>query len=284
MYKINNVPLYDAYSIINNPLENCYDSDGNLLDKGYDLRIMSYNIQWLLSNNPPEMVQKILHYYKPDVIGCQEAYNGAHPNNIATAFAGYNIGALGLQNNKTMIVTDTKYEMEDYTSKNFAVRYIEARGYNKTYITVKGKRVCLVNTHLETYSNGNGEAAQIAGAKEIFDLVKDEPYFIITGDFNVQCKSKSDPSYNTVIKQFIDAGYDSANCSDKNGWHYTFGNSRVPLTQETGYYLDQIITNLDIVKVEVDKIKVKTLGYWNDHMPIIATLKFKDENSQNQPI
>ena len=109
----------------------------------------------------------------------------------------------------------------------------------------------------------------------VFNLVQNEPYFIITGDFNTVCKSVNDTEYTTIMKQFIDAGYHSANCSAQHGFldTWTAGST----ASGTWYPCDHIITSANIsmntVIVDTTKIDVaEQTGQAIDHLPIVAYL------------
>jgi len=77
------------------------------------------------------------------------------------------------------------------------------------------------------------------------------------------------------MKQFIDAGYNSLNCSPQHGFLNTWTSGKD--TSGTWYCLDQIITsaNLALKSVTVDQTKLNYLDGENsiDHLPVIAVIE-----------
>ena len=242
----------------------------------FDLTVMTYNVQFFSGRNTENTAAQIVNYYKPDIAGIQELGSvSSIPPVVEAVFSGYEY-KLGIQTNKSLTASRIplrKYEVNLY--KNNAG---ETRGYQKAYITVKDRQILWINTH---HATSSFEAQKVAQAEELFNLVKNEPYFIITGDFNTVCKSTDDAEYITIMKQFIDAGFSSANCSEQFGFINTW-TSTAEMTQDNGYPCDHIITNLEIVRVMPDEIKINTGGNSSlDHIPLIAKLKFKEKSANN---
>lgn len=238
----------------------------------FDLTVMTYNVQFFSGRNTENTAAQIVSYYKPDIAGIQELGSvSSIPPMVDAVFSGYEC-ELGIQTNKSL--TASRIPLSNYEVNLYKNNAGETRGYQKAYITVKGRQILWINTHHATSSY---EAQKVAQAEELFNLVKNEPYFIITGDFNTVCKSTDDNEYKTIMKQFIDAGFNSANCSEQFGFINTW-TSAAEMTQTNGYPCDHIITNLEIVRVIPDEIKIKTGGSSAlDHIPLIAKLKFKED-------
>ena len=77
---------------------------------------------------------------------------------------------------------------------------------------------------------------------------------------------------NPILREFS-----SANCSEQFGFIKTW-TSAAEMTQTNGYPCDHIITNMEIVRVIPDEIKINAGGSSAlDHIPLIARLKFKED-------
>ena len=274
IYDKNGTSLNDvAYDIEGTLLNQAYDIDGNELFNDNTLTVMTYNVQWFSHINSNQTMQEsIFDTYDADIIGLQELTktSSTMPSLGETLFADYTYQAIGGQTNKTGIVS--KIELSNTTTANFVRQASETRGYQKTYITVNGTPICWVNTHLET---SGSESVKVAQAQEVFNLVQNEPCFIITGDFNTVCKSTSDTEYTTIMKQFVDAGYNCANCTEQHGFLDTWTDGST--ASGTWYPCDHIITssNIDINTVIVDTTKIDVAsqtGQSIDHLPLIAYL------------
>lgn len=272
VYDIDGANTSTVYEVDGSTLTQAYDIDGEELLSNSNLVVMSYNVQWFSAlNGNEEMQQGIIGEYNADIIGLQElTKTGTIPSVGTTVLSDYPYKYIGTQSNRTGLAS--KRALSNVSSSLFSTQASEQRGYQKAYLTVGDKTICWVNTHLETSSYENVKVAQAA---ELFDLVENEEYFIITGDFNTVCKSVNDTEYTTIMKQFIDAGYNSANCSQQHGFldTWTDGNT----ASGTWYPCDHIITsaNISIDEVIVDETKIGVAaqtGQTIDHLPIIAYL------------
>lgn len=271
VYEKNGNQISHVYDVSGTMLNQAYDIDRNpLLQNESNFTVMSYNVQWFSGlNSNKSMQESILAEYNADIIGLQEL-GSSMPSLGAELLSAYQHITLGSQYNKTGMAS--KYSLENVVSASFTHQDGETRGYQKAHFTALGKNICWVNTHLETSSH---EAAKVAQAQEVFELVQDEPYFIITGDFNTVCKSVYDTEYNTIMKQFIDAGYNSANCSAQHGFIDTWTSGST--ASGTWYPCDHVITsaNISINNVIADTTKIEVAaqtGQSIDHLPLIAYL------------
>lgn len=277
------MPVYDVYghdlgqsvyALDSSPLNQAYDINGNpLFTTSSGLVVMSYNVQWFSELNAnQEMQTEIIETYLPNIIGLQElSFTNSMPALGQVLFSDYPYSAIGTQQNKSGIVS--KIALSGVTSVLYSTQAsADTRGYQKAYFQFNGKTICWLNTHLETSSY---ESAKVAQAHELFEAVQNEDYFIITGDFNTVCKSVNDTEYTTIMKQFIDAGYHSANCSEQHGFIDTWTGGKS--ASSTWYPCDHVITsaNIDIDNVIVDTSKIDVAaitGQTIDHLPIIAYL------------
>lgn len=273
IYGIDGKALTEAYGMNGIQINEAYDAPGNRIwnadaePESNLLTVMTFNIGEMQGRNTNAVLSHILDTYHADIIGLQEVYKASLPNAFDTVFADYRYRAFANQVNKTAIVS--KLALDDATSGIFVSQTIEQRGYNKTYINANGKRICWLNAHLETTQGGVAKANQ---AKELYDIARQETYFIITGDFNTICRSVSDTEYTTIMRQFLDLGCHSANCSEQFGFENTWSGD-TSLSSSNSYPCDHIITshNLPIKQVVFDKYKTTiTSSATIDHIPIIA--------------
>lgn len=266
----------DAVNII-------YDQNGNQLSQAYDMNdnelipteppnfvVMSYNVQIFTGLNANEQLQQnIISTYNADIIGLQEV-GGSIPEIGQSLLSDYSYKELGVGTNKTALASTLP--LNSVSNTVFTNQASETRGFQKAYINFNGKNICWINTHLETSDN---ESVKVAQAQEIFNAVQSETYFIITGDFNTVCKTVTDPEYTSIMAQFINAGYNSANCSLQHGFLDTWTSGYT--ASGTWYPCDQIITsgNISIQSVIVDTSKIDVAAVTHqsiDHLPIIAYL------------
>lgn len=270
IYNVNGTQLGAAYDVEGEELEQAYDVNGNPLIDRADLIVMTYNVQWFSGLNANQsMQQSIIDAYRADVIGLQELHSSM-PEIGTAVLSDYPYITLGGMSNKTGMAS--KIQLNNASTANFSTQASETRGYQKAYITAEGKTICWINTHLETSSY---ESVKVAQAAEVFALVENEDYFIITGDFNTVCKTTADEEYTTIMKQFIDAGYHSANCSDQHGFLDTWTSGST--ASGTWYPCDHVITsaNISIDNVIVDTTKIdvaEQTGQPIDHLPLIVYL------------
>ena len=272
IYNVNGAQLNTAYDVEGEELEQAYDVNGNPLIEqiATGFAVMTYNVQWFSGlNSNQSMQQNIIDTYSANIIGLQEL-RGSMPDVGTAVLSDYPYIQLGTQTNKTGMAS--KIQLSNVASGTFDSQASETRGWQKAYITVDGKTICWINTHLETSSY---ESVKVAQAAEVFAMVQNETYFIITGDFNTVCKSVNDTEYTTIMKQFIDAGYNSANCSEQHGFLDTWTSGST--AGGTWYPCDHVITsaNISIDNVVVDTTKIDMAaetGQSIDHLPLIAYL------------
>lgn len=273
-----------VYNVEGNSINTIYGNSGSALIQAYDINgnplisvspvsftVMTFNVQWFTEINSDEtLLEEIFNAYDADIVGLQEVRtgNGNIPEPGKTVLeARYDYIYQGNQNNKTAIASTIS--LSNVSANLFSVG---SRGYQKAYFTVGGRTICWINTHLETSSY---ESQKVAQAQEVFNLVQNENYFIITGDFNTVCKSVNDTEYTTIMKQFVDAGYNCANCTEQHGFIDTWTSGSTAIG--TWYPCDHIITspNISINTVIADTTKIDVASQTSqsiDHLPLIAYL------------
>lgn len=253
----------EFYNMYGERLRCSYDASG-IPVLSNKIRLVSLNIESFSPRNVYAL-NHILANYKPDFIQMQEAIGSENSFELyLPKYAKY----FGQQSSWRTGVASYFGVLEN-NFKAYDVNSTEGkRGYQKTILNVCGKRVILVNTHLETQEYVRGKQAE-----ELFNLVKDEEYFIISGDLNVACKSITDADYISVIKPFVDIGCNLANCTEETGFINTWTSSTTDMTE--GYPTDNIITSGNITFDELifDYHKLSYGGDTEiDHIPIFAVL------------
>lgn len=285
LYDVHGNLVNMSYDVDGETAQNLYDVYGNPLqpiEPAATLKVMSYNVgQWYNGTLTAVPTDQYETYYAlqrgfmtrndPDIVCVQEyasTFSSGHSANEV-------IGSLfdySYQNNGSSYqrkIMYSQHEMNDITNANYEGY---TWGYQKGRISIGGKDIWIINTHLATSST---ESQKVAQARLLFDMVGELEYFIILGDFNTVCTSVNDTEYTTIMKQFIDAGYHSANCSNQHGFLDTWTES----TDRTGVWCpcDHIITSSNIVMsdvmVDYSKVAVSSVnGVRIDHCPIIAEL------------
>lgn len=282
--------IYDKYG---NVLSAIYDKNGQALTTAYDasgnvvfsdedavnLKIMSYNCgQWLTGGgtgtstesqnaiNHRNLLLSIMSAQNADVMCVQEYWGSIGgqtvPNILQPYFAYYReVKAYSSYSGHAVF---SKYPINSFSTTNLG----DNRYLDHFYIEVDGKKIDIFNCHLSTSSN---EDLKVAEAETVFNTVRNYDSFILCGDFNTVCKSINDEEYTTIMKQFIDEGFNSANCSEQHGFIDTWTSGKT--ITGTWYPCDQIITSADIqmLRVSVDTTKLTDgLSENIDHLPIIA--------------
>ena len=281
VYNLNGSQISIVYGVSGSELAQAYDIDQNpLLDVGDTLTVMTYNVQRCRGINSQQTMQNaIFNAYNADIIGLQELGSEVSLPSVLSALDNYAVKQFSNHNNKVLMVKKTgslsNVVIADFTNQDpqDASQYNETRAYMKADITVDGKTVTWINTHL-CYLTASVKYLQMA---EIFALAEQCEYCIITGDFNSQEVTATSDDYIDMYKQFVDAGYNLANNSPQSGFTNTFTESATASTlSELTKAPDTIITtsNIDILGVTFDTTKFSYLnGSSIDHIPVIALLR-----------
>lgn len=237
--------------------------------------VMSYNVQWFYGRNANTIMQNaILDKYNPDIIGLQEFRDNVSDIPIwTTLFKNYSYTNYTTSGNTNYKGLASKVPFGTVQAVAFATQGTETKGYSKTYLDIDGKSVCWVNAHVD-----NDETVKVAQCHELFEVVQNETYFILTADMNTDyCFSTEDEEYTTIMKQFIDAGYHSANCSEQHGFLGTYCGAPTIPEYNDGVMRpdDHIITsaNITINSVFADATKAMPIFLDTnniDHFPLVA--------------
>lgn len=261
------------------------------------IRVMTYNTGgWYIgdhTNVPAEKLENyrtlqshILSMRDPDIAVFQEYWHYFDRNNtipsrdfLSPYFSEiYEFDSNSKSYGKAMV--SKTLPLEDYAHFRFNC-YVDHPtygneyyyGFERAYINVNGKRICIINTWLD--SSDNYWAARKSEVEQLVSYVANEPYFILMGDFNVNPSGTNDQHYIDFIKPFVDAGYNVCNNAMKNGsfakyWTYYSGT-----TSQSHEALDQIITSSNIIvdNVYIDTVKLNdTIADRIDHVPFLADL------------
>lgn len=268
VYSVRGNELKNVFATESITLESCRNLKGEVIYNLGEFVVMTYNVQWWSKINAiADVTDTIINTHNPDVIGFQEY------KDKATYLNGFGFTDIQISNSKyatNLKCVASKHKLSEVTEKTFDVHGRETRSYQKMYINVGSKKICLINVHLDYIP----QDTQISQAKELFELVQNEEYFIIMGDLNTFCKSVSDADYIDMMAQFDNAGYHLANCSEQYGFLNTWSDG-VDETATDWWQTDNVITSGNIVinKVIVDKTKITAATGQNiDHLPLIARL------------
>ena len=257
-------------------LGEAFDMTGNdLFSASFSFVAMSYNVQWYTAtNNSLEYQQYLLEEYEPDVIGFQEFQHddvSTIPQMAVDSMSDDYDYEMGDYGNKNALAS--KYELNDFQTIPHTIQTINGQSYSTASIFVGGKEIFIITAHLTTTTF---ESEKLNQAHELFLMLQNHPRFILMGDFNTTCKEKTATEWVQLMKQFIDAGYNSANCSDAFGFIDTWTDGK---TKEGSvwYPCDHVITsqNITINEVIADETKIpygeqKDRGI--DHLPLVAFL------------
>lgn len=285
-YTKDGIEIFHAYDINGNYLNQAYDINGNEIfhrdiPEGKEkLSVMSYNVEYFIGINAQlNMQREILNKNKPKIIGCQELTRvGVIPEVGQTLFNDYPIKFLSPSNSRNDSGCMSMLELYNSTITPFQAQdphdweaYQTIRGYLKTYFNFNGKRICWINTHLSYHTEYT-----YAQMNELLEIVSNEEYFILMGDFNSSFSSFTSEYYNNTYKKFVDVGYNLVNNSPKSGITKTYTSARYAelLTQFLSNP-DVIIVsgNIDIYSTNFDTTKLFYLdGNVIDHIPVCAVL------------
>ena len=146
----------------------------------------------------------------------------------------------------------SKQPFYNVTKNNFSAG---GRLYWKAHMYINGRKVCIINTHLnfdDTY-----RADEIT---ELLDIMDDEEYVIVCGDFN----TKTTEEYNA----FTNAGYKIANCG-------IFGNFITCPNDANNKMLDNCIVSPNISIQSVKTVDGTGVNHISDHVALVVELGIK---------
>ena len=273
------VPSTEIQSVVGtNVIQNNLDADMTVEfacedPKENSLTIMTYNVQYFTGLNEDETMQaEILDEYNASVISLQELryeYKRAAETNVFDPrYWNMRVGNENLPNGIA-----TNYGLSNVHHHFFTNQYsTEDKGYETAEMKWKGKTIFLISAHLTTSVHQTEKVAQMT---ELFNLVQTKETFILMGDFNLICMDTTHTDYINMVKPFVDAGYNVANCSSQHGFIGTYSDG----TSSSSSFLptDNIITSADFTMSNVrrDTIKIAAAEDQNktiDHVALICEL------------
>jgi len=291
VYDASGNELTAVYDAIGNELDYAYDASGNVIySKGTTptntIRVMSFNVGCFYTEYFPcpndkgkifyQRNRTIFNNSKPDVCGMPEWYKyiGAIEadtlmNEFWTSYVPNYEAYNGTSKPNNAITFASTYQITDQSIVRYATQNGEVRYYQKGYITVDGKRICIANTHLALNSARQNQFT------EFLDMLEQEEYFIATGDFNFEINAIGDSEYNLSVQEALARGFNSAQNGD--GIFMTWYSAKTVAESTRINALDNIITssNIDISNVHVDTTKL-TDGLCEanniiiDHLPLVC--------------
>ena len=296
IYDKNGNFLSSAYDKNGNSLSLAYDKNGNVIWSAVPahLRVANYNVgDWYIGahNYVPEtkkeqyenLQRTIFQNMNADVCCMQEAPpKFCQDGTLASTFLDDFFPYIEVCTSSTSSSIPYRTNASKYPIENFQMIQFPTGGtgttvtYEKFYITVEGRRICIVESHLSLT-----KSYAITEAHELIDAVDGEQYYIIMGDFNTGLHSDEDytqdEDYLTIVKPFLDAGMNSANVSTFGAFE-TYGSvSYEAFLRGEGYMsaTDHIFTspNITIADVWVERTKLTdSIADKIDHIPIVADL------------
>lgn len=282
LYNVDGDVLSSVYSKSGGSLSSAYDIDGLQIFPD-ELIVMTYNVQWFSGiNSQQSMQESIINQHKPMIIGLQEVTTSGSISSVGlAALSDYSIR---LSNHKNYIGMASKLSLSNVTINDFVhqdpldiSQWNETRAYMSADINFFGKTIKWINTHLCIKT----QSSKFEQMEEIFNMAEQEEYVIITGDFNCLSAQIGDTEYNGMFKQFVDAGYNLADCTPQKGVTKTATSRAYPVNiEDLDYPCDNIITssNINIDSVTYDLTKFSYLnGSAFDHLPVIVKLSINNE-------
>lgn len=288
IYDKDGYSLASAYGKNGNPLAVAYDVDGQIVYQqgSQTLKAMAFNVGCFYTEYYPcpddkselfyQRHRNIFNAQQPDFVGMPEWYKyiGTYDssvlmnefwNSYIPNYEAYN----GSSKPNNAITFASAYQMTNNSIVPYQTQSGETRYYQKAYINVNGKNICVVNTHLSLTSN-----IRAGQFEELLDMLENEEYFICVGDFNFQIQSVGDSEYNISVALALNRGFNSA--QNSSGIYKTWYSGQTAQSSTT-YALDNIITsaNLPISNVAVDTTKLtdglcESNNIIIDHLPIVA--------------
>lgn len=244
-----------------------YYTTNTVIHKHKTVKVMSYNVgKWSYgvgggyedTSTLSEKLKTTRRFFgkiNADIVGMQEKRNGFDKDNTIDAnteiighwypyFATRDVSTL------TWDVSEirSKYEIFDGGYGKLSTD----RNYIYGYAELYGKKVFLLNVHLDPFS----AEKRATERTEILQILSDKKYFIMTGDFNAT-------TGESEYADWISHGYNVAN----GGF---FGNYIT--THDVEQMIDNIVTSKNI---RIDNVEVHSEAYdmcSSDHLPIVAEL------------
>ena len=300
------------YDMSGRSLSSCYGVSGGVLQKAYDmsgreiwalnpvsLKVANYNVgDWYIGSHTYvptsykteylDLQNAIFTAIDVDVCCMQEAppkfcQDGTMASVFLDNYFDYFETAAAYTSSTIPYRTiGSNIEIEDFESINFGTGayYDTTRTYEKFYITVGGKRICFISSHLALV-----HSYTVNQAMEMLAAVNGEEYYVIMGDYNTVIYEdvedfRTTQDYQDIIVPYLTAGCNSANLSDFGVFFTYYSNTLEEIEQHpsSANYMcatDQIFTspNITINNAYINTIKLYDgINQKIDHVPIIAEL------------
>ena len=287
IYNKSGEQIFSAYELDGDEISTGYDVAGNIVYTSAPIQItaMSFNVGCFYTQYFPCPNAKTEAFYQrhrtifgnqeADLCGMQEWNNAIGTISASVlmneffddtkssyVYPAVQTAALTMGSKYTI----SNLQLVQYQDQDANVRY-----YQKAYVSIGGKTVCFVNTHLGTSTIRNSQMV------ELLNMLENEEYFVAFGDFNFRIETVGDSEYNLSVALALARGFHSA--QNASGIYLTGYRGETVASSTSTTALDNIITsgNIDISNVHIDTTKF-TDGLCEeneiiiDHVPIIATL------------
>ena len=217
-----------------------------------------------------ELQKNIIDRYEPDILCTQEYMSHLGEEILAEKY--YSIAKALETSAYDGKAICTNRALEGAENIYFAQTDACKRNYEKAYMYLNGRRVCVISAHLATTA-----AICKQEAVELLNVVSNEEYFILCMDANVDVHDTTSDLYTGSLKLFVDAGYKLCNGGE-------FGIFNTYSSNANGA-LDNIIVsnNIQIKSVVMDTQK-QGLADGSDHYPLIAYIEIDGGSSLDEEI
>jgi endonuclease/exonuclease/phosphatase family metal-dependent hydrolase len=246
-----------------------------------ELKILSLNL-WLLP--PPFSVEnknrlkKFVEFIKsqnPDIVALQEVWLKRYVNFLRKHLKDYNIHCCGNSlYNKSGLVTLSKIKPQEVESSKFKntgkisiIEQLAKKGYLKTKLSIAGKMLSIINTHLYDSAKEKGKLIKEKQFEQLKKIIK-EDISIVAGDLNLR------------INEFLgfNKGYfcvdddDQYTVSSKN----PYSNMRFNKNKECNKKIDYVLLKNNSCDEILLRTKVIRYPLLSDHFAILSILSIKN--------
>ena len=290
IYNVDGAEIFSAYGLSGSPAVSAYDITGSMIFPTVipEAKVMSFNVGCFYTQYFPAPASTGTVFYNrhkeifghyPGLLfaGLSEWHNtiGTVSTSVlmdeffeayAPAYDAYRVEGAALTS--AYGATPSNVTFTPYSTQSSNLRY-----YQRAYLNFYGKTICCILTHLDL-----DDAIKYAQLSELLDVVENEEYFIISGDFNHKITQIGDDQYNASIKVILERGYNSAQNNEQI--YMTWYDGTTAADSDRIWAVDNIITspNIEITDVERDTTKLtdglcEQYGIMIDHLPLVATLR-----------
>jgi endonuclease/exonuclease/phosphatase family metal-dependent hydrolase len=251
-----------------------YEPEYQLIDISFKNKpnIITYNIQkFLWSCKTFNPIINLLQEHS--IILLQECYDESF-SKLKNCFPDYYIcrekmQCINMMNSGLVILS--KYPIYDKSFIRFtkynrcSFDYLSEKGFLVTWININNRKVCIINTHLQSAKYDRFDNIVLLQIKELFDFIKNikEPY-IIGGDFNIDIED---------MKKHIDISDYKLYYPKKSTIYINFTTGATQYESKLGYeglIFDYFITKNINNNIHLSPITIDSS--YSDHNPVSSSI------------